>query len=62
MAVLPQVSQEAFAAKQQELQAALAKSTRIDLLVTGKICDYPKHIQQAAKQLDQALADLKAGH
>ncbi len=62
VAVLPQVSQEAFAAKQRELQAALAKSTRIHLLVTGKLCDYPKHIQQAAKQLDQALADLKAGH
>ncbi|MGM9905390.1 EAL domain-containing protein [Lactobacillus sp.] len=60
VAVMPEASEADLSAKLQEVKDRQAGEDRIKLIWTGKVCDYPRHILDAAKQLDQALNDKKA--
>lgn len=60
VAVLPGASEADLEAKLEEVKDRQGGEDRIKLIWTGKVCDYPRHILDAAKQLDQALNERKS--
>jgi GGDEF domain-containing protein len=60
VAVLPGASEAELRAKLEEVKDRQAGADRIKLIWTGKVCDYPRHILDTAKQLDQALNERKS--
>jgi GGDEF domain-containing protein len=60
VAVMPEAGEAELNAKLEEVKDRQAGEDRIKLIWTGKVCDYPRHILDAAKQLDQALNDKKS--
>lgn len=60
VAVMPEAGEAELNAKLEEVKDRQAGEDRIKLIWTGKVCDYPRHILDAAKQLDQALNERKS--
>lgn len=58
-AVLPEASEKELADLLEEIKDRQKGEKLIKLIWTDKVCDYPRHIFDAAKQLEQGLNDQK---